>query len=133
MQKLQTKWYAAYGTLRYCPNSGWVVMDIPNSIIHYYAWWVKTLAWKKGSTPLHKGHITIVNGKFEDVRKSPGWALRQGAKLRFEYGSTILTDLKNSYFWLPIKCDELKNVRKELGLAAYPKWPYHATVYYIDR
>ena len=130
---MQEKWYAATGTLRYCPNSGWVVMDIPNSIIYYYAWWVRTLTWKRGSPPLHKGHVTVVNGKYEDVRKEPTWALRQGARLRFEYCSVIHTDHKDKYYWLLIKCPDLRNVRKELGLRPYPKWPYHATVYYIDR
>lgn len=131
--KLKDKWYTAQGRLRYCPNSGWVVMDIPNSIIYYYAWWVKKLTWKRGSPPLHKGHVTVVNGKFDDVRKEPAWALRQGALINFRYNSVIYTDPIESYYWLLINCPELINVRKELNLRPFPKWPFHATVYYIDR
>lgn len=130
MQKIQTKWYAAYGTLRYCPNSGWVVMDTPNSIVRYYSWWVRKLTWKKGSTPLHGSHCTVVNGKVEDVRKNAAWGLRQGAIIRFEYNSAIKTN--GQYYWLTVRCPALQDIRRELGLKPFPKWEYHITIFYID-
>lgn len=127
------KWYASTGKLKYSDN-GWLVLDISNSIIRYYAWWVQKLEWKKGSTPLHGGHVTIINPNYEDGRHSKFWKFRQGALIRFEYSSVIKTDDKREYFWLTIKSDDLILIRKELGLKNdTPYWPYHATCFFIDR
>lgn len=130
-KKGKLKWYNAVGTLRYCPNSGWVVLDTPNSIVRYYANWVRKLTWKNGSMPMHGAHVTIVNGKVSDVRKSPYWAFRQGAKINFEYSNVIKTN--DEYYWLPIRCERLKEIRQELGLTPFPKWEYHITCFFISR
>lgn len=122
------KWYSAIGTLNY--DNKWLVLNGPNSIAWYYSRMVEKLIWKKVSTPLHGLHVTVVAGKYQDVTSHSLWEKRQGQKVLFEYSSVIYTD--GSYFWLKVKCDELNNIRRELGLSDEPFHPYHATVAYLN-
>ncbi len=124
------QYYQAIGRLVY-QNDGWIILYAPNSIVRYYSWWVQRLTWKKGSTPLHGAHCTVVAGKYEDVRKHPNWKKWDGAKVPFEYSSTIYDDDQH-YYWLRVKCPFLSKLRQELGLKPYPKWLFHLTTTYID-
>ncbi len=123
------KWYNTTGKLRYT-DSGWLVLDIDNSIVKYYAYWCQKFIWRKGSFSFHGPHSTVINGKAEDYRKSPRWKIHQGALINFQYSNIIKTD--DHYYWLSVKSERLKEIRQELGASPYPKWEYHITCLYVD-
>ena len=125
-------WYSAKGKLNY--NGNWLILNCSNSIVNYYAWWCQRLVWKKGSTPLHLAHVTVVAGKYQDVSRHENWKKHQGKIVDFQYSNVIEFDKQKggTYFWLPVRCEFLKQVREELGLTPYPKWQYHLTCCYIQ-
>lgn len=79
---------------------------------------------------MHGSHCTVVNGKFDDVRKHPYWAAHHGAKINFEYNNCIKTN--GNYYWLTVRCPRLEEIRSELGLAPKPKWEWHITAFFIE-
>jgi hypothetical protein len=56
------------------------------------------------------------------------WGDYEGDRVGFEYGSVIVRD--ETYYWLEVVSPRLMEIRKELGLSAYPPWRngYHLTI-----
>lgn len=126
-------WYSAKGKLRY--NNDWIILECPQNIVNYYAWWVNRLTWKKGSTPYHGAHVTVVAGKYQKVTHHPNWKKHQNLVVDFEYSNIIEYAKQDdgTYYWLPVRCPILEDIRLELGLDRKPKWQYHLTCYFIQR
>ncbi len=123
-------WYQSTGILNYDNDTGWIVLRVHPSIGRYYGWWVQRLTGKKGSSPLHDYHVTVVGGKYEDTRKSAEWGLYRDKRVDFEYSNIIEAD--EHYYWLPIQCPFLEKVRLGLGLKnPRPLWKFHLTVLHI--
>ena len=50
----------------------------------------------------------------------------EGKKIWFEYDNErIHTDTR--YFWMPVRCDYVRDLREKLGLSRDPYWPLHLT------
>jgi hypothetical protein len=125
-------WYRATGKIR--SSKEWIVLDTPNSIVRYYCWWVKKLTWKNISPPLYQSHCTVVNGKYQKVVDHPLWGGYDGEIIPFEYSNIIEygKDEKGTYFWLPVECKRLEEIRVSYGLSPLPKWKFHITVGYLN-
>lgn len=126
-------WYKSTGRLHY--DDKWLVLRCSNSITAYYGYWCQKLTWKKGSTPFFQAHVTCVAGKYQDVSHHPNWGKYQNLVVDFEYSNIIEYNKQDdgTYYWLPVRCPFLENVRLELGLDRKPKWQYHLTCYFIQR
>jgi hypothetical protein len=127
--------YHATGKVRYSNHhdengSGWVVIDCPNDIVHYYNSVVRWLKWIKFSTPLHGSHITVVNGNF-NFPKIDNWYYRDKEEVDFYYGT--IQDNAEGYYWLPVECDAVHDIRIKLGLKPQLKFQPHLTIGYEQR
>lgn len=76
--------------------------------------------------PKHGAHITVIAGKYEDVGNHPLWKKYQHQEVEFEYSIDIGTD--ECYFWLPVECRKIEEIRVELGLSPKIPIPWHLTV-----
>ena len=71
-------------------------------------------------------HITVVAGKYDDVSLHDQWQMHHGERVTFNYSAPPIS--KDGYFWLPVECQRLGEIRSELGLSGQPKYPFHLTV-----
>ena len=117
-------WYSSHGYLSY--SNSWIVLKCGQGIIDYYKYWIEFKKNFKINKPLHGSHITVVAGKYEDVSFHKYWRKYDGQVVKFEYDGCIKSD--GSYFWAEVKSEKLEEIRRELGLASTPKWPFHLTI-----
>ena len=64
-------------------------------------------------------------GEF-DVSLHDQWQMHHGEQVTFNYSAPPVS--KDGYFWLPVECRCLCEIRSELGLSELPKYPFHLTV-----
>lgn len=106
----------------------WLIMDVDNGIGMYYRWWLKR---KFGQAyeiqpPAWGCHITVVNDR--DIIKpefKEHWKKYDRQKVQFEYSPHL--ELHWRFWCLPVKCEQLVEIRNELGLDT-KKHPFHITV-----
>ena len=70
--------------------------------------------------PRWKPHVTVVRPHKERPKDLRAWGKYQGKKIRFHYDPEIRVD--KTYYWINVWCDELADVRKELGLPPKNRW-----------
>ena len=129
--------FSAVGKIRHSRHQnkggdGWIVIDCPKDIVYYYNKVVNWLLWtdKSITTPLHGSHITVVAGKYTEVDETL-WGYRDGDDIEFQYGALQNSGKENTverYYWLPVKCDEARDIRLHYGLSPTPKFQYHLTI-----
>src|SRR5438045_523270 len=129
------KFYFAKGIVRY-KDDGWVVIECPYSIANYYKWWVEKFIGKKISTSYHGPHISVVAAKHEPAKNKANWKKYEGKIVDFKYFCNLKSDSKflsrGIYFWLPVECPAIAEIRTSLGLKPNLKWPYHMTIGYCE-
>lgn len=110
----------AIGRYNYSRPEGWyrLVLDLDWDFGAYYralfpkAWPVQAPRWKP--------HVTIVRAPKERPKNLAPWGKYQGHKVRFHYDPYVRID--KVYYWLNVWCDELADVRRELGLPPKNRW-----------
>jgi hypothetical protein len=50
----------------------------------------------------------------------------RGRQISFAYDPNLR--FNGEYFWLPVQCEELLDLREQLGLRREPRMPLHLTV-----
>lgn len=68
----------------------------------------------------------MVNGGVETPPNVNLWEKYEGKQVEFEYTNEV--DSAYGYYWVPIKCEELLDLREELGLSRKLQWPLHLTI-----
>jgi hypothetical protein len=122
-----SKYYQTEGKLRYSQSSGWIILDIsPTVQEYYYAVIKKYLHLTKVNKPYYAAHITVVAGKYEAVLDHPLWNKHNEETVTISYDSFVRNH--DMYFWLHVESETLINVRRELGLSDFPKYPFHLTI-----
>lgn len=129
--------YKATGKIRHGKHhsqggDGWVVLDCPKDIVYYYNKVLNWMLWtnKQITTPLHGSHITVIAGKYQKVDEKL-WGYRDGEEIEFRYGAIQDSGNENGserYYWLPVVCEDARDIRLHYGLAPTPKFQYHLTV-----
>ena len=129
------KYYEFEGKINYKDKDGWIVIDVPHSIINYYKVVIEKLIWKKISTPLYGGHISLLPSKHNgDFRKHFAWKKYHGKKVIVKYSPIIYTNElvgNNRYFWLKCETEIVGLIREEFGLEKNLRWPLHITIGYL--
>lgn len=115
--------FKSKGYLIYYP-SWWIVLRCCDDLASYY----RSLIFNKEylAPPPFKSHITVVNGGVETPPNVSLWGKREGKEIEFEYTNEI--DSAYGYYWVPVKCEALLDLREELGLSRRLQWPLHLTV-----
>lgn len=117
--------YKCKGTLYYYPK--WLIIIIDGDIAEYYRRLVY-LSNKRLNLqhPKHGAHITVISGKYEDVSKHSCWNKYERKEIEFNYSIDIGTD--GRYYWLPVECQRIEEIRIELGLPPKIPIPWHLTI-----
>lgn len=122
------------GTLQYDPprtiknnRPYWLVLNLPHEIIQYYQWFVRKELFIDIKDPPHSAHVSIVRG--EVPPNIDMWKKYDGKKLQFQYYPHIIMkkDKKKPgyFFFINFDCDEIMNIREELGLySKYFEWHF---------
>jgi hypothetical protein len=135
--KVDPKWLRGSGKLVYNPHrpdlrktrqadDWWLVVNTDNGIGEYYRWWIKKMKGIELLRPAWRTHVSILNGR-EPVQPEylHLWKKYQNKPIHFEYSVDIEQHWK--FFVLPVRCEELVNIRGELGLST-KKSPLHITI-----
>ena len=111
---------SAEGKFRYSrPDGGYrLVVDLGWDFAAYYrALMPKAMAVQ---APRWKPHVTVVRVNKDKPKKLGAWGKYEGQTIRFNYDPYIRLD--KIYYWLNVWCDDLADIRKELGLPPRNRW-----------
>jgi len=126
--------YQSQGTLRYSPQltgerseSWWLILDCSPQIGAYYRHLFKMGHYhcKKLQAPSWAEHITVVRNE-EPPIKAP-WKAHETKEIEFTY-TTDYFGTDGVYVWLDVECEQLLDIREELGLVRTPIYPLHLTI-----
>jgi len=131
--------YKSKGKIRYSPtNNGkierrdggttkwWVVLDVDEEIGRYYRELYRLNHYKTQviNRPAWGAHVSVVAD--EIPLNQTAWRKYDRKLINFDYLPQPLGNGK--YVWLPVVCEELLDLREELGLKRNPYHPLHLTV-----
>ncbi len=93
-------------------DTQWLLLNVDNSLIEYYTYWIKKIYWlDKFQKPKHGSHISAIRGEIiEDSLFYQHWKKYHGQKITFSYSN------------------EIKKIRLELGLPNIPEFNFHLTI-----
>jgi hypothetical protein len=76
------------------------------------------------SQPRWGAHISIISG--EEPPHKERWGARDGERIEFTYD--LAPRSEGVFYWLEVGCDELLDLREQLGLPRLPQHPFHLTL-----
>lgn len=120
------------GKLVYSPRTHlksserWLVLMCDDEISKYYRHlFYKEYPYKgKLTRPVWGTHVSLIRG--EVIPNYNLWGLDANKLVEFEYESGVKDN--NEYYWLPVKCDYLLDLRSKYGLSRHPKFGLHLTI-----
>lgn len=71
-------------------------------------------------------HISVTRGEPSDPAKRDLWRSLGGRVVDFRWNPDL--QFNGEYFWFWVECEELLDLREQLGLRREPKQPLHLTV-----
>ena len=117
--------FKSTGQLKYFNR--WLIIVVDKDICKYYS---KLINYYSKPIKLHPSkdgpHITVIAGKYETIVNQIYWKKYDGNPIEFEYKNEIDTD--GNYFWLPVQCTRIEDIRIELGLPPVTPIPWHLTI-----
>ncbi len=119
--------YKAEGTIKYSGNSpsGYrLTIETDPKIAYYYRALIPKYYYVKGQ--FYTAHISVVRWEKPPILEK--WGIHAGRVVEFSYDGTIEHDAK--YWWLPVHCNVIGDLREELGLPRFVPWRngYHLTI-----
>lgn len=116
-------WHKSTGKLSYGPGIR-IVLLVDQDIVDYYRRLIPK--YLDVAPQAHDAHVSVVLK--EKPMDTSAWGDYNGDKVEFEYGGKIKND--ETYYWLDVRCQRLKEIRKELGLSENPPWRngFHLTL-----
>jgi hypothetical protein len=118
--------FTGTGKLVYYP-SWWLIVYADDQIGEYY----RHLIFREHPSlvlnpPKHGAHITVIAGKYDIPLRKEFWNKYHENEIEFGYFSDIGTD--GQYYWLPVECSKIEDIRSELGLPSKSPIPWHLTI-----
>lgn len=94
----------------------------------YYAWFLEKRFNLKLNKPLRGTHITIINDRcdfdtFEQARQ-----VFDGKEITLKYDPTIIRANKKGHWWIKVECEDVRSIRKAMGLTPDPYFGLHLTI-----
>lgn len=111
------------------PDSWWMVLQCDEELARYYRYlfdrrqYGLTARWPMQPPPWGS-HITIVRD--EKPTKPEKWMSWQGKRVTFTYDPQVKGN--DEYWWLQVRCEELLDIREELGLNRFPEFSLHLSI-----
>jgi hypothetical protein len=114
--------FRSTGYLKYVPNK--LTLEVDQAISDYYR--ALLPKWVVTNRQAFRAHVSVV--RRETPPRMEHWGKYEGELVEFRYSNVVEFD--ETYAWLNVECERLKEVRVELGLDAYPWWrnKYHITI-----
>ena len=125
------KLYKSSGEIFFYPkkysNKAWAILNSEIGIVEYYQYWMLKFYGVKLQKPKHGAHITCIREEqIADEVYDTKWTKYQDKAIIFEYSNKIETN--GEHFWLPIICEELYDIREEMGLVRKSEFGLHLTI-----
>ena len=103
----------------------WAIAYCDEGLRKYYAYLLEREKWIKLMMPKWGAHISVIRGDGETVLSEyqKKWKKYDGRRFDFEYGIDIAEDYGGGgryYYWLPVECSFLLDIREEFGLGRDP-------------
>lgn len=103
-----------------------MVLDCCEELCRYYR---ELCNWEnrarfKLNKPAWGSHISVICN--ECPPRQELWGLRSGGLIEFQYEPILNTN--GQYYWLSVVCDELLDIREQMGLKREPFYALHLTV-----
>lgn len=76
--------------------------------------------------PAWKEHITVIRDEEPLNDKKIFWERYNGYSIEFFF--RIVPETNGEYWWLPVECEQLLDIREELGLSRNPYYPLHLSI-----
>jgi hypothetical protein len=123
--------YKSSGEIYFYPkkysNKAWAIINCEIGIVEYYQYWIEKLYKIKLQKPKHGAHITCIREEqIKDEVYDELWTKNQNKTIIFEYSNKIETN--GEHFWLPIICEEIFDIREEMGLVRKGEFSLHLTI-----
>ena len=118
------------GTLRYSSTfeemKWWLVVDCDKEIGKYYRnlYYLLHHKCRELQRPAWESHISVIRN--EEPPKKDLWGKYNGLNITYQYNPVIRNN--GIYFWLDVECNQLLDIREEIGLDREPYFPLHLTV-----
>lgn len=119
--------FTNYGYFKY--RNSWLVVEVDEDFSRYYRSLLLTFNPSlKVNKPKYEPHITVISERHEEIvpSKKHLWGKHENEKVIFQYDFNVVLD--REYFWLPIECKRIEDVREELGLSRRIPVPWHLTI-----
>jgi hypothetical protein len=119
---LMGEMFTSVGCLKYVPNK--LTLEVDQVVADYYR--ALLPKWIRNNPQKFPAHVSVV--RRETPPRAEHWGRYEGELVEFRYSNVVEFD--ETYVWLNVECERLKEVRVELGLNAYPWWRnrYHVTI-----
>ena len=103
----------------------WAIAYCDDGLQKYYAYLLERKKWIKLMIPKWGSHISLIRGDGEKVPSEhmKKWKKYDGRRFEFEYSVNIEEAYGGGgryYYWLPIDCEFLLDIREEFGLSRDP-------------
>lgn len=98
--------YESSGYLRYFDDPKKLIVTVDPELVDYY----RKSVFLKINRQKYDPHISVVRN---EIPTGP-WRKYEGELINFKYSGEVRND--EVYYWLPIECRRLEQVRVELGL-----------------
>ncbi len=107
-------------------NQWWYILECPKDIIEYYGHWVMKETGLFINKPLFGSHISIIRGEEPHEECKHLWRYNHNEEIEFQFSP--YAENAGDYWWLPVKSDDLAQIRINLGLSPYPEHGFHLTL-----
>lgn len=107
----------------------WVIvaLDEKDEIGAYYSWFYEKAHGIKLQKPAFGAHISVIRG---EETSADNWekfkSLYHQKPIKFVYDISPRTN--GMHVWLRVKCDELKDLREQMGYPRDGQWRLHLTL-----
>jgi hypothetical protein len=127
--------HRAKGILRYSPkllgervsDKWWLVLDVHQDLSNLYRhlFWLNNHRCRKLQKPAWGAHVSVLRNEEPPDEKKHLWEKYADQEIEFEY--TTFVGNNGEHWWLPVICEELLDIRTEMGLPRDPYYPLHLT------
>jgi hypothetical protein len=119
-------------TKKHNKQSSWkktAIIEFNNDDIYkYYAWFIKKRFNISLNKPLRGTHVTIINEIVDDDVYLNAKNIFDRKDITIEYDPTIIEANRKGHWWIKAYCDDIKNIRKYMGLNPDPFFKLHLTI-----
>lgn len=133
--------FTSTGTLRYSPKligdqpqspNWWLIVSADSQIGKYFRhlYLLDHYRCKTLRKPAWDAHVTVIRNEEPLDENKYLWEKYAGLKVEFQ----VDCDPKSNgeYCWLPVICEQLLDIRVELGLSRHPNYPLHLSIGHTD-